>query len=71
MKIKGGSVKCLLLSWIPPAGAGWVAAEFLKRSSKRARARLTVIALATFVVAYAAAWFSAAGEQLVGGSGEE
>ena len=43
--------------WIPPALAGWVAAEFLQRSTKRARARLTVIVLATFVLCYAAAWF--------------
>ena len=43
--------------WIPPAVAGWVAAEFLQRSTKRARPRLTVTVLATFVLGYAAAWF--------------
>jgi hypothetical protein len=43
--------------WIPPALAGWVAAEYLQQSTKRARARLTVIVLAIFVLVYAAAWF--------------
>ena len=43
--------------WIPPAVAGWLAAEFLQRSTRRAPARLTVIALAIFVVGYAATWF--------------
>ena len=43
--------------WIPPAVAGWAAAEFLQRSTKPARATLTVIVLATFVLGYAAAWF--------------
>lgn len=41
--------------WIPPAVAGWVAAGSLQR---RARPRRTMIlALATFVLGYAAAWF--------------
>ena len=43
--------------WVPPAVAGWVAAEFLQRNTKRSRARLTVIVLAIFVLGYAAAWF--------------
>lgn len=43
--------------WIPPAMAGWVAAEFLSRSTRRYRATLTYAALATFVLGYAAAWF--------------
>src|SRR6185312_10170081 len=43
--------------WIPPAVAGWVAAEFLQRGTQRSRARLTVIVLAIFVLGYAAAWF--------------
>lgn len=43
--------------WIPPAVAGWVAAEFLQRNNTRARARLTVVVLAIFVLGYAAAWF--------------
>ncbi len=43
--------------WIPPAVAGWVAAEFLQRSAKRYRATVTYAVLATFVLGYAAAWF--------------
>lgn len=43
--------------WIPPAVAGWVAAEFLSRSTKRYRAAVTYAALAIFVLGYAAAWF--------------
>jgi biotin transporter BioY len=43
--------------WIPPAVAGWVAAEFLSRSTKRYRAAVTYAALATFVLSYSAAWF--------------
>jgi biotin transporter BioY len=43
--------------WIPPAVAGWVAAEFLQRSTKRHRAAVTYAVLATFVLGYAAAWF--------------
>lgn len=43
--------------WIPPAMAGWAAAEFLQRSTNRAHARWTVIVLATFVLGYSAAWF--------------
>lgn len=36
--------------WIPPAVAGWVAAEFLSRSTRRYRAAVTYAALATFVL---------------------
>jgi hypothetical protein len=43
--------------WIPPAVAGWVAAEFLQRSSKRVSASLIFIVLAAFVLAYATVWF--------------
>src|SRR5262245_50631999 len=43
--------------WIPPAVAGWVAAGFLQRSTKRHRATVTFAVLATFVLGYAAAWF--------------
>ena len=43
--------------WIPPAVAGWVAAGFLERSTKRYRATVTFAVLATFVLGYAAAWF--------------
>ena len=43
--------------WIPPAVAGWVAAGSLQRSIKRDRATLTYAVLATFVLAYAVAWF--------------
>jgi hypothetical protein len=42
--------------WIPPAVAGWVAAGSLQRSTGR-RPTATYAILATFVVAYAAAWF--------------
>ena len=43
--------------WIPPAVAGWVAAESLRRSTRRYPATLIFAVLATFVLAYAAAWF--------------
>ena len=43
--------------WIPPAIAGWVAAEYLHRSTKRFPAILTIAVLATFVLGYTAAWF--------------
>jgi biotin transporter BioY len=43
--------------WIPPAVAGLLAAEFLRRSTKRYRAAATYAALATFVLGYSAAWF--------------
>ena len=43
--------------WIPPAVAGWVAAGSHARNARRNRATATVAVLATFVVAYAAAWF--------------
>jgi len=41
--------------WIPPALAGWVAAGFLQRITKRALATFAV--LATFVLGYAGVWF--------------
>jgi hypothetical protein len=43
--------------WIPPAVAGWVAAGSLQHSLQRNRVTATYAVLATFVVAYAAAWF--------------
>ena len=43
--------------WIPPAVVGWLAAGFLQRSTRRAGAIVTYTLLATFVLAYAAAWF--------------
>jgi hypothetical protein len=43
--------------WIPPALAGWAAAEFLRRSNNRYRATVIFAVLAIFVVGYAAAWF--------------
>ena len=43
--------------WIPPALAGWMAAEYLRRSTKRYPATLTLAVLAIFVLGYAAAWF--------------
>jgi len=43
--------------WIPPAVAGWVAAGFLQRSTRRVRAIGTYALLAAFVPAHAAAWF--------------
>ena len=43
--------------WVPPAVAGWVAAGALARSTERSRATITYVALATFVLGYAAAWF--------------
>lgn len=43
--------------WIPPAVAGWVAAGSFQRSTKRYRATVAFAVLATFVLAYAAAWF--------------
>jgi hypothetical protein len=43
--------------WIPPAMAGWVAAGFLRRGTRRYRSTVTFAALATFVLGYAAAWF--------------
>ncbi|HEX7314381.1 MAG TPA: hypothetical protein VF297_10685 [Pyrinomonadaceae bacterium] len=51
------SLIVLVGCWIPPAVAGWVAAGFLQRSTKRYRARVTFAVLTTFVLAYAAAWF--------------
>jgi len=50
------SLVVLVGFWIPPAVAGWVAAGSRHRSTRR-RAPATYAILATFVVAYAAAWF--------------
>ncbi|HKV33761.1 MAG TPA: hypothetical protein VJP89_05560 [Pyrinomonadaceae bacterium] len=43
--------------WIPPAIAGWVAAELFLRSTKRCRIAATLTLLAIFVLGYAALWF--------------
>jgi biotin transporter BioY len=43
--------------WILPAVAGWVAAEFLQRSTQRYRATVIFAVLAIFVLGYTAAWF--------------
>jgi biotin transporter BioY len=43
--------------WIPPAVAGWLAAEFLGRSTKRYCAAVTYAVLAILVLGYSAAWF--------------
>ncbi|HET6978981.1 MAG TPA: hypothetical protein VFI24_21795 [Pyrinomonadaceae bacterium] len=43
--------------WIPPAVAGWVVAEFVRRSTRRVRAVVIYAVLATFMLGYAAAWF--------------
>jgi hypothetical protein len=51
------SLVVLVAFWIPPAMAGWAAAGFLQRSTKRNRATGTYAVLAIFVLGYAAAWF--------------
>lgn len=43
--------------WMPPAIAGWVAAELFLRSPKRYRVPVTLILLVIFVLGYAAFWF--------------
>jgi hypothetical protein len=43
--------------WVLPAVAGWLAAGFLQRSTKRYRTTVTFAVLAAFVLGYAAAWF--------------
>lgn len=43
--------------WIPPAIAGWLAADLIRRSTKPYRLPLTLIFLAIFVLGYAVAWF--------------
>jgi len=51
------SLVVLVGLWIPPAVAGWVAAESLQRSTKPSRATGTYAVLIAFVLGYAAAWF--------------
>ena len=51
------SLIVLVAFWIPPAVAGWVAAGFLRRGTRRSRATVTYAVLAAFVLGYAAAWF--------------
>jgi hypothetical protein len=43
--------------WIPPAAVGWTAAKLAYQRDPRVRAASTYAVLATFVVAWAAAWF--------------
>ena len=43
--------------WIPPALVGWVAAEYLRGSTRRYQTIAIIAVLATFVLGYAAAWF--------------
>ena len=43
--------------WIVPAVAGWLAAEFLHRSTDRSSHKVIYAVLAIFVLGYAAAWF--------------
>ena len=43
--------------WVPPAVAGWLAAEFLQRAARHIRAAAIYAVLAFFVLAYAALWF--------------
>lgn len=43
--------------WIPPAVAGWVAAAYLERITKRGRVTVIYAVLAAFVLGYAAVWF--------------
>src|SRR6185503_6563939 len=43
--------------WIPPAVAGWVAAESLQRSTRRYHATVKFAVMAVFVLLYASAWF--------------
>ena len=51
------SLVALVGFWIPPAIAGWLAAESLHRSTKRARGKVIYALLAIAVPGYAAAWF--------------
>jgi cytochrome bd-type quinol oxidase subunit 1 len=51
------SLIVLVCFWILPAVAGWVAAAFLHRSTRRNRMAVTYAVLTIFVIAYAAAWF--------------
>lgn len=51
------SLVVLVGFWIPPALAGWVAAELLQRSTKRYRVHVTLTFLVIFVLGYAVAWF--------------
>ena len=51
------SLIVLVAFWIPPAVAGWVAAGAFQRNANRSRAIVIYVVLATFVLAYAAAWF--------------
>ena len=43
--------------WVPPAIAGWMAAEILQRLARPERTAPIYAALTIFVLAHAAAWF--------------
>ena len=51
------SLIVLVAFWIPPAVAGWMGAGAFQRNANRSRAIVIYAVLATFVLAYAAAWF--------------
>jgi hypothetical protein len=51
------SLIVLVCFWIPPAIAGWVAAEYVQRSTGRYRVPVTLVVLTIFVLGYAATWF--------------
>ncbi len=51
------SLVVLVAFWIPPALAGWSAATRLRRTPKPHHATPSFVALATFVLGYATAWF--------------
>lgn len=51
------SLMVLVGAWVPPAVAGWAAAEFARRRTTTISPALLYLVLATVVVAWAAAWF--------------
>jgi hypothetical protein len=51
------SLVLLVGFWIPPAVVGWTAAKFAHASSIRGSAALTYTVLASFILAWSAAWF--------------
>jgi hypothetical protein len=51
------SLVLLVAFWIPPAVVGRAAAEFAHRRTTRVRPALMFAGLATFVLAWSAAWF--------------
>ena len=51
------SLIVLVVFWLPPAVAGWLAAEFLQRGTKRVSASVIYALLAMLVLGYTAVWF--------------